>query len=63
MKYRIKEYQHWYGSKFHVQWQLFNLFWVGYGSSCYFNSLEEAKECIGNFKKEDDAKIVIHEVD
>lgn len=64
MKYRIKESQHWFGTRFCVEMKLFNLFWTRAGSvrSCYFNSLEEAKKNIVRRKMEKDVKIIIHEI-
>jgi len=64
MKYRIKEYQYYDGSRFQVQAKLFNLFWVDCGPMQYparFDTLEEASEYIAREQHNDKVKPIIHE--
>ena len=65
MKYRIKEYPFYDGSKYQVQRKMFGLFWVDAGCMYRpvdFNTLGKASEHVARLQHNKRAKAVIHEV-
>ena len=64
MKYRIKEYQWYRGSKYVPQFKFLGLFWKSfedaYEGVYEFNTLEEASICIKAMQHNKNVKKVIH---
>ena len=63
MKYRIKEYPFYDGSKYQVQWKMFGLFWVDAGCMyrpADFNTFAEAQKYIARAEHNHKIKPIIH---